>query len=131
MGTRYEGEAEDRHRDWTSSAQNGSSANLMFEAIVGEFVPKMRGFELRSQGGFPDLQHRCRASAEFADFELALLDFLRQLDPTDNPDSGSETLEPQHRTKPLLHPSMMLFDRVIQVLAGPDAHSPWQFAILL
>src|ERR1051325_3857149 len=68
----------------------------------------MRGFELCSQGGLPDLQHRCRASAEFTDFELALLDFLRQLDPTNNPDSGSETLQPQHRTKPLLQPAFGL-----------------------
>ena len=47
---------------------------------------------LGSQRSPPDFRHRRRASAELAGFELALLDLLRQFDPSDHHCCGSETL---------------------------------------
>ena len=72
----------------------------------------------RSQSGSPDFRHCGRGPAQLAGQELSLLDFLRQLHPTDNHHRSSETLQAQHGAEPLLHASMVLFDGVVQILAA-------------
>jgi len=69
----------------------------------------------------PDFGHRCQPVGELAELKLSLLDFLCQLDATDQDRCGREALQSQHRAKPLLYPSMVLFNGVVQVLAS----SPW------
>ena len=90
---------------------------------------KCESVPLRSQGSLPDLRHRRRWSAELADFELALLDLLRQLDAADHDSRGSKALQSEQRTKPLLHSPVILFDGVVQVLAGPLSDSFRQLTV--
>jgi hypothetical protein len=51
-------------------------------------------FGLRSQRSLPDLRHRRIASAEFAYFELLLLDLLCQFDSANHGCRSSEALQP-------------------------------------
>src|SRR5438094_7332729 len=74
------------------------------------------GFCLSSQGSVPDFRHRCRPAAQLAEFELSLLDLLCQLDSTDHDCCVLEALQSQHWAKPLLYPSMVLFNGVVRYL---------------
>src|SRR5215472_11325350 len=60
-----------------------------------------------------------------------LLDLLRQLDSADRDPRIVESFEPEHRPDPLFHSPMVLFDQVIQILAGSHLHSPRKFPIFL
>ena len=55
---------------------------------------------------------------ELACLELPFLDLLRQLDSADRDHRIFESFEPEHRADPVFHAPMILFDQVIQVLAG-------------
>ena len=90
---------------------------------------KCESVRLLSQGSLPDLRHRRHWSAELADFESALLDLVRQFEAPDHDSSGLEAPQSKHRTKPLLHSPVVLFDGVVEVLAGPHSHSFRQLAI--
>ena len=48
----------------------------------------------------PLFRHRCCPIPELADFELAFLDLLRQLDSTNGDHRVVESFEPQHRPNP-------------------------------
>ena len=77
-------------------------------------------FVLCSQRRSPDLRSGCRGSAELAGLELLLLDLLREFDAGDHYRRIRESLESQHRADPLFHSSMVLFNQIVQVLAGAD-----------
>src|SRR5438270_5152128 len=54
---------------------------------------------------------------ELACLELALLNLLRQLDSTNSDRRVVESFESEHRPNPLFHPTVILFDEIVQVLA--------------
>jgi len=95
---------------------------------VGPALPIENEFCLSSQGSLPDFRHRCRPAAQLSEFELYFLDLLGQLDATNHGCCGLEAFQCRHRAKPLLYPSMILFNGVVQVLAGPYSHSLRQLA---
>src|ERR1700722_18037024 len=88
-------------------------------------------FRLGSQGNLPDLRHRCRKSTKPAHLELFLLDLLCKFDAPDHHRCRAEALQSQHRAKPLFNSSVVLFDEVVQVFAGPYRHALRQLAIAL
>jgi hypothetical protein len=63
----------------------------------------------------PLFRDRCCAIPELADFEMALIDLLRQLDSANGDRCVDESFEPQHRLDPLFHSPVVLFDQVVQV----------------
>jgi hypothetical protein len=62
---------------------------------------------------------------------FALLDLLCQLDSTNSDRRVVESFEAEHRSNPLFHPPVVLFDEIVQVLARSHSHSSRQFAALL
>src|SRR5437762_11609209 len=68
---------------------------------------------------------------ELACLELALLNLLRQLDSTNSDCRVVESFESEHRPNPLFHPTVILFDEIVQVLARSHSHSARKFAGLL
>jgi len=72
-----------------------------------------------------------RAPTELAGVELALLDLLRQLDSAYGDYRVFESFEPQHRSNSLFDSPMVLFNQVVQVLAGSDSHSLGKIARFL
>src|SRR5262249_13794016 len=60
--------------------------------------------------------------------ELSFFDFACQLDSAQCYFRIPESLEPQHRITPLLHPPVILLNQVIQVLAGPNERLSGQYA---
>src|SRR5207248_6060678 len=60
---------------------------------------------------------------ELACLELALLNLLRQLDSTNSDRRVVESFESEHRPNPLFHPTVILFDEIVQVLARSHSHS--------
>src|SRR5215470_14015359 len=79
----------------------------------------------------PLFRHRCCPIPELADFELALLDLLRQLDSANGDRRVVESFEPEHRPDPLFDSPMVLFNEIVQVLARSDSYSFGKFACLL
>ena len=61
--------------------------------------------------------------------KLPLPDLLRQLDPLIVTTATEKLFEARHRSNPMLDPSVVLFDFVVQLLARPRAHALGQFAI--
>jgi len=104
------------HIGFFSGAAPGSGANLGL-GPSRSCLPRRSGVVcLRNQGGPPDFRHCCRGSAKLADLELPFLDLFRQLDAADDDRCRSETLQSQHRAESLLHPTVVLFDGVVQYL---------------
>src|SRR5438105_15956105 len=68
---------------------------------------------------------------ELACLELALLNLLRQLDSTNSDRRVIESFESEHWPNPLFHPTVILFDEIVQVLARSHSHSARKFAGLL
>src|SRR5437763_4012085 len=68
---------------------------------------------------------------ELACLELALLNLLRQLDSTNSDRRVVESFESEHWPNPLFHPTVILFDEIVQVLARSHSHSARKFAGLL
>jgi len=68
---------------------------------------------------------------ELAVFELAVLDLLRQLDSANGDSRVVESFEPEHRPNSLFDSSVVLFNEVVQVLAGSNSYSLGKFARLL
>jgi exodeoxyribonuclease III len=110
------------------SRQAGSGANSNGSLIRSTLPFQLTMICLSSQGSLPDFRHGCCPAAQLAEFELALLDLLCQLDATDHDRCRLEALQSQHRAKPLLYPSMVLLDGIVQVLAGSYSHSLRQLA---
>jgi hypothetical protein len=59
-------------------------------------------------------------------------DLLGQFNSADHHGRGSEALQSRHRAKPLLYSPVVLFDGIVQVLAGPGPRprfgdSPFSF----
>src|SRR6266436_4320387 len=79
----------------------------------------------------PQFRHAQLAITELAGLELALLDLLRQLDSANSDRCVVESLEPEHRPSPLFDSPMVLFNEVVQVLAGSNSHSLGKIAGLL
>ena len=79
----------------------------------------------------PQFRHARLATPELAGLELAFLDLLRQLDSTNDDCRVVESFEPEHRPSPLFDSPVVLFNEVVQVLAGSDSHSFGKFARLL
>src|SRR5437868_13229897 len=65
---------------------------------------------------------------ELACLELALLNLLRQLDSTNSDRRVVESFESEHWPNPLFHPTVILFDEIVQVLARSHAHSARKLA---
>ena len=89
----------------------------MVEREQFEVIPRLGG-----ERSLPELWHSGLAAAEWADFELPLLDLLCQFDATNDDHRGSEALQPQHRTKPLLDSAMVSFNQIIQVSTAAQQH---------
>ena len=79
----------------------------------------------------PQFRDARSPTPELAGFELALLDLLRQLDSANGDRCVVESFETQHRPDPLFDSPVVLFNEVVQVLAGSDSHSLGKFARLL
>ena len=77
------------------------------------------------------VRHRCCPIHELADFELALLDLLRQVDSANGDRRVVESFEPQRRPNPLFDSAVVLFDEIVQVLARSHFYSARKFAGLL
>jgi hypothetical protein len=71
------------------------------------------------------------AATEFANLELPLPDLLRQLNSADHHAGSGEALQAHHLANPILYPSVVLFDSVIQIFARPRAYALGQFVIFL
>jgi hypothetical protein len=79
----------------------------------------------------PQFRHGRFSIPELDGLELALLDLLRQFDSTNGDRRVVESFEPEHRPNPLFDSPMVLFDKIVQVLARSDSHSFGKFTRLL
>ena len=79
----------------------------------------------------PLFRPRCGPIPELADFELALLALLRQLDSANSDRRVVESLESPHWPNPLFHSPVVLFDQVVQGLARSDQPSVGGVRLLL
>ena len=94
------------------------------ETEFGSFPPFDR---LCSQCGLPDFRHPGRSPTQLSNLELTLLDLLCQFDASDNNRRIAKALQPQHRTQPVFHSSVVLLHDVIQVFTAAYFHSLRQF----
>ena len=78
----------------------------------------------------PGLLRHLSAPSQLAYFELSFLDLICQFDTADHNVGCLETLQSQHRPQPLLDPSVILLDPVVQGLAAPHYHALRQFAAI-
>ena len=58
--------------------------------------------------------------AKLVEFELTLSDPVHEFDAGDGRRGSSKMLEPEHRTKPQLDRSMVLFNQIVDVFGRPD-----------
>src|SRR5687767_8852527 len=102
--------------DWRA---DGTSSVLVQFPERRQTEPILK-FSLCGKHRFPYLQDPGAQAGDLRCVELPFFDFVRQLDSTQCYCRIPERLKTQHRVTSLLHPPMILFNHVIQVLAGPD-----------
>jgi hypothetical protein len=116
---------------------DGAMLHLALVQIQGSaafrrFVPfDWSVFGLHSQGRSPKFRQGCHAPSQLARLKLSLLDLLRQFHPADHHGCGSKTFKPQHRSQPVLHSPVVLFDQVVQILTTSHQHALRQLAARL
>src|SRR5262245_59887225 len=113
-------------------AIDGYGANSACSHFEGRITHSIESCsKLCGQSGSHALWRSGYRSAELAGLELVLLDLLREFDAGDHPRRIPESFEPGHRPNPLFHSPMVLFNQVVEVLAGTDRHSSRKFSIFL
>jgi hypothetical protein len=96
-----------------------------WERLLG---PWLTSDWLGSQRRAPQFCHRASGPAEFPDFELFLLDSLRQFDAADRHGRVAEPFESKRWSDALFDSTVILFHQIVQVLAAAHAHALRQLA---